>query len=190
MSLGSRTRSPHREDRSDGRSSRAHSTDGDPFANLDPTLHPATLNSVSGEGPNPLTDFAQHVLDGRDNELLGFGEDEQNLLAMGEARLDTLLEAAHKTEQERTRAHPDDDDFHFSAAEPINEAVVVEEEHGHEHEHDHPPPPPPSNGMKHIGRNKRRRDGEEIVVGPVENGEPIDPIKMKKDSHVSSGSFE
>ncbi|GMK53472.1 hypothetical protein CspeluHIS016_0100580 [Cutaneotrichosporon spelunceum] len=31
-------------------------------------------------------------------------------------------------------------------------------------------------------RRKRRRD-EDGVVGPVENGEPIDPIKMKKDSH-------
>lgn len=163
------------------------------FANLDPSLHPATLNSVSSDSQNPLTSFAQHVLDDGRNELFGglnVGGDDGSLL-MGEARLDTLLEAAHKSEREleesaaaaaaAAAADNDHGDFTFenSAHNLSNEPAdaAMSEDNSDQ------------NGMRMgrtIGRAKRRREDEDIVVGPVENGDPIDPIKMKKDSHVGN----
>ncbi|WOO76861.1 Psilocybin cluster transcription regulator [Vanrija pseudolonga] len=152
----------------------------DPFANLDPSLHPVTLNSVETEAQNPLTHFAQHVLDDHDGGLLGFNVDgdQGNALftATGEARFGELLEAAGQSErvleQQSTNGGHDD-------AFTIN-SLEAGAEGGHNEEVG-------EDGVvkmgRLVGRPKRRRDGEEIIVGPVENGEPIDPIKMKKDSH-------
>ncbi|KAL1413182.1 basic helix-loop-helix protein [Vanrija albida] len=155
-------------------------TSEDPFANLDPSLHPVTLNSVETEAQNPLTHFAQHVLDDHDGGLLGFNVDgdQGNALftATGEARFGELLEAADQSErvleqQATNGAH--NDAFNINQLEGGADGAHQEEVG--------------EDGVvkmgRIVGRTKRRRDGEEIVVGPVENGEPIDPIKMKKDSH-------
>lgn len=153
----------------------------DPFANLDPSLHPVTLNSVETEAQNPLTHFAQHVLDDHDGGLLGFNVDgdQGNALftATGEARFGELLEAADQSE--RVLEQQSTNGGHGDAF-TIN-SLEAGAEGGHNEELGE------DGAVKMgrlVGRPKRRRDGEEIIVGPVENGEPIDPIKMKKDSHV------
>lgn len=159
----------------------------DVFSNLDPALHPATLNSVSSEAENPLESFAQHVLgDSGEPEaesLMPFGEDNTLFTPTGEARFGRLGEAdAPADDKERngdgTEAQeqpqgefPPFGDEHFETAAAVA-AVTTEADAD-------------VKMGRIVGRNKRRREGEEIVVGPVENGEPIDPIKMKKDSHVS-----
>lgn len=164
----------------------ASATAEDVFSNLDPALHPATLNSVSSEAENPLESFAQHVLgDSGEPEaesLMPFGEDNTLFTPTGEARFGRLGEAdATETDEKRngdgTDAQeqpqgefPPFGDEHFETAAAV--AAVTTEADGD------------VKMGRIVGRNKRRRDGEEIVVGPVENGEPIDPIKMKKDSHV------
>lgn len=163
---------------------RQSATADDVFSNLDPALHPATLNSVSGEAENPLESFAQHVLgDSGEPEaesLMPFGEDNTLFTPTGEARFGRLGEADAPAADEKRNGDgteqpqgefPPFGDEHFETAAAVA-AVTTEADAD-------------VKMGRIVGRNKRRREGEEIVVGPVENGEPIDPIKMKKDSHVS-----
>ncbi|KAK4684380.1 hypothetical protein P7C73_g5798, partial [Tremellales sp. Uapishka_1] len=159
------------------------------FENLDPALQdPATIfeSILDGTSPpttqNRLEDFAQHVLSGHEDPEFNH-EDAGELFSGDHSRgFEGLLTAArsdekrtindavpsdytqgyHETETE-SHAHA-----HAQTAQDILDGEDVEGEHHG------------SNGPRFRAR-KRKRDGE-LVEG--DEGENLDPVKMKKDSHV------
>ncbi|RSH90954.1 hypothetical protein EHS25_010130 [Saitozyma podzolica] len=169
-----------------------------PYANLDPNIHPiaATLNSVSAPSAsvdqsgshthrslsphesNRLTDFAQHVLGES-----GAQGDAENLLAFTEGAGDELFQAgdgshfegllqeaaAEETANNASAEGAVGGDGYTVTGDVIqvDEATGLQQEGGNSHQ-DRP------------GR-KRKRDGEEATLD--ENGEHMDPIRLKKDSH-------
>lgn len=171
-----------------------------PYANLDPNIHPiaATLNSVSAPSAsvdqsgshthrslsphesNRLTDFAQHVLG-----ETGAQGDAENLLAFTGGTGDELFQAGDGSQFEGLlQEAAAEETANNASAEgvvggngyavtgdviPVDEATGLQQEGGNSHQ-DRP------------GR-KRKRDGEEAALD--ENGEHMDPIRLKKDSHVS-----
>lgn len=148
------------------------SSPSDPFANLDPALHPTTLNNadperdLSPQAENRLNDFAQHVL--------GSHDDATNLLAFTNGDDGGLFGTNHS--QQYTG---------------LMEAAVNERVDGDETQDEYLPEGGGDSGQDGVGetpnvrtrgggRKRRREGGEE-----GENGGLTDPIKVKKDSHVS-----
>lgn len=185
-------RRPSRDENgSSGHSPRPASAEpAPPPSDLFPTL--STLDSAGRE--NTLENLAQHAVelhdsamdpvpgDVNDLSLANFHhEDNSFFTAEGEARFGMLEEAAAEAEGKREHEHGQHEGFEGFDGAALGEAAdavanVANEVEGARDE------------MLQMGRmrhgHKRRRE-EDGVVGPVENGEPIDPIKMKKESHVS-----
>lgn len=182
--------SPGTHDTSAASQAATNNADAELFQNLDPALH--TLNSVAPGGNdenqlNNLQNLATQAIEMHDNaplhdqealdlnSSLGFHDDSSLFTATGEARFSMFDDKERQGEQQA--------EFNFETEQPqtLNETAqavaVVSEEHDGSKSAD---------GEGRLGgRNKRRRGDADYVVGPVENGDPIDPIKMKKDSHVS-----
>ena len=179
------------------------SPSSDPFANLDPALHAATLNSVTSRTEDEmsehersrLSDFAQHVLGGSSHRdeaanLLAFSAGEDGgLFETGPTAhqpFTELLDAAGQSQRiggddedegnglgdvtagDLSGFGQDDEVDQQELGDPLDEAL-----------------PEPGRGppVRNVGR-KRRREGEE-----TENGGVLDPIKIKKDSHVGCHSL-
>jgi hypothetical protein len=157
----------HRRPSRDGSGGSAHSPRGSaepapPSADLFPTL-----STLEGGRENTLENLAQHAVELHDSAIDPVGdvndialanfhhEDNSFFTATGEARFGML------EDEEKREEYPEYDGLENDAAAAVASAVEA------------------SRGDY---RRKRRRD-EDGVVGPVENGDPIDPIKMKKDSH-------
>ena len=148
----------------------------DPFENLDPSLHPVTLNSVTDENDlspqtaaeNRLNDFAQHVLEGHDDasNLLAFSAEDGGLFGSNpNSQFEALLGGSG--EDQRVEGDGVDQGDYLPEGidgEDGNKQDVIGETPG---------------GRTRGGGRKRRREGEE-----VENGDTSDPVKVKKDSHV------
>jgi hypothetical protein len=139
-----------------------------------------THRSLSPHESNRLTDFAQHVLGES-----GAQGDAENLLAFTEGAGDELFQAgdgshfegllqeaaAEETANNASAEGAVGGDGYTVTGDVIqvDEATGLQQEGGNSHQ-DRP------------GR-KRKRDGEEATLD--ENGEHMDPIRLKKDSHVS-----
>ncbi|KAL7423055.1 basic helix-loop-helix protein [Cryptotrichosporon argae] len=172
--------------------------DVDPFAALDPSLHALA-------DQNRLNTFARHILhdasapvsgahggsagvgvgegEGEDAFLSGLHDQDGTLFsAAGEPRFGELLDAARGDGSGGGDggAGADGDLAMFENEERRkddgDEAGAGDDLDGDENAED-------VRLGRIVGRKRRRTDNEAIVVGPVENGDPIDPIKLKKDSH-------
>ena len=151
--------------RSTRRNPATPSSPSDSFANLDPQLHPATLNSaqdrdLSPQAENRLNDFAQHVL--------GANDDASNLLAFTASEDGGLFGPDQNPqfegllENERAEEEGEGQGDYVPEETGQDESAVAET----------------PGGRARGGGRKRNREGEE-----GENG-TTDPAKAKKDSHV------
>ena len=148
------------------------SSPSNPFANLDPQLHPEILNNETEGNNSPpvenrLNDFAQHVLEVHDDaaHILDFTAGEEEVLFganQAHQSFGGLLEATGQTlSDEEDRKH---DEYGGEG---------VDGSSGHDGADDTP------GGRLRSGGRKRRREADD-----GENGATMDPIKVKKDSHV------
>ncbi len=167
--------SPHSSNDHSLRSTRQHPDDSSPsdsFGNLDPQLHPGTLNGVTQEpdlspqAENRLNDFAQHVLDGHHDALLAFTAGEDGSL-FGSNHDHQPFEGLLASQRQDERVEGDD------AQDEEYKLEGVEDEKNHDLAGETIP------GRTRGGGRKRRREGEE-----GENGGTTAVLKVKKDSHV------
>lgn len=184
---------PSPEKRADAPATGSTAAEPELFPNLDPALH--TLNSVGtgGEANNQLKNLEnlatqaaemhenaplhdQEQLD-LNSSLAGFHDDSSLFTATGEARF--MFDDKERQVEGQADFSAFDPEQPHTLNETAQAVAAVRDENGEQ----------PKNGDsvemgRMVGRNKRRRGDADYVVGPVENGDPIDPIKMKKDSHV------
>lgn len=150
-----------------------------------PDLFP-TLSTLDSGRENTLENLAQHAVELHDSAmevgdvndigLAGFHhEDNSFFTATGEARFGMLDEEGERRDGANNGAQHDDfAQFETLDSAGVDTSAAIEAAR---------------NEIMGRMRAKRRRE-EDGLVGPVENGEPIDPIKMKKESHVSGAGAE
>ena len=159
-----------------------------------------------GEEPNPLTSFAQHVL-GTNNNHLQSPQDSSDFLGLdNEGEIFTQEPAQgfeELLESDANRPRNDNPDNTLKEAVEVMDGLSHEmsyqgemehEQSVHDHGMGQAPPPP-----ERTRRGKRRREDEEtngltsMAGGEGADGELdislLDPVRMKKDSHVSLSSF-
>ena len=152
------------------------SSPSNPFA-LDPELHPEILSdaiqgALSPPAENRLNDFAQHVLEVQDDaaHILDFtSAEEETLFGTNQAHqsFGGLLEATGQNMNHEEDGKHDGYD-----------GQGAEGDSGHDGAEDTP------GGRQRYGGRKRGREADD-----GENGTNLDPVKVKKDSHVRSRPY-
>lgn len=174
-------------------------------------------DEMSEKEQSRLSDFAQHVLGGSASSipqhddaasLLAFSAGDEGLFegaAQAHQGFTELLDAADRG---RRLGDVGEDDIGSPRHEHMTEVMGGDEHQGEdegeyqlegqvdtrgEEGHVDPEPPMPGRGppvSRTFGRKRRREEDRVQVTNNGEDGEPVDPVKMKKDSHVSATSRE